>query len=66
MVTLPRAASSRALRLEPQRESRLPYPTEDVGTKRFKPRSVGDGRGEPGRNQDLAAERFAQRFDAPR
>ena len=35
-----------------------------MGTKRFKPLSVGDRRGERGRNQDLAAERFAQRFDA--
>ena len=60
------AASSRALRLEPQREylRRLPYPSEDVGTKRFKPLSVGNRRGERGRNEDLAAERFAQRFDA--
>jgi hypothetical protein len=43
MVTLPRAAaSSRALHLEPQRKNlrRLPYPAEDVGTKRFKPLSV--------------------------
>jgi hypothetical protein len=60
------AASSRALRLEPQREylRRLLYPSEDVGTKRFKPLSVGNRRGERGRNEDLAAERFAQRFDA--
>ena len=52
--------------LEPQRENlrRLPYPAEDMGTKRFKPLSVGDRRGERGRNQDLAAEWFAQRFDA--
>ena len=34
-----------------------------MGTKRFKPFSIGDRRGERGRNQDLAAERFAQRFD---
>jgi hypothetical protein len=34
-----------------------------MGTKRFKPLSVGDRPGERGRNQDLAAERFAQRFD---
>ena len=60
------AASSRALRLEPQRENlrRLPYPAEPVSTKRFKPLSVGDRRGERGRNENLAAERFAQRFDA--
>ena len=35
-----------------------------MGTKRFEPLSVGDRRGECCRNKDLAAERFAQRFDA--